>query len=112
MRAEVGFDGRLLDPEGGRGGAELGPVWWQRLVGRKCCVPAEGGTARGLLESGSARELCLRVRPCVDGRRGRPTLSGTRDDAPFFARSIVWNLVRMATTPGGDCLLHYRRADG
>lgn len=105
--ADLSFDGKLLEnpsaaPQG------LIPAWWTRLSARRRSTRVEAATVRALLEDDAVDELCLRVRPCVDGRAGSPTLSGP-GDAPFFTRSITWTLVRMATTPEGDCLLHYRR---
>lgn len=104
--ADLSFDGKLL--EGVPPAVEPLPVWWTRLLARRRSVRAETGTVRALLETDSVAELCLRVRPCVDGRMGQGTLSGP-GDAPFFTRSITWALARMAATPQGDCLLHYRR---
>ena len=109
--ATISLDGRLLDAEDAPA-REPGPGWWVKLLGRKRCRVAVADTARTLLEAGDVDELCLRVRPCVDGRHSQPTLSGPPGDAPFFARSITWDLVRMGTPAGGDCLLRYRRVDG
>ena len=109
--AEISFDGKLLRPAE-HPGREAGPAWWKRLLALRCCVWADIDLPPALFDFGQVDELCLRVRPCVDGRRGQPTLSGPAEDAPFFARSITWDLVRMGTTAGGDCLLHYRRMRG
>ncbi len=108
--AEISFDGKLLEAAD-HPHPTPGPAWWAKLLKRRS-VPADPAQTRGLLDAGRVDELCLRVRPCVDGRRNQPTLSGPAENAPFFARSIAWNLVRMATTAEGDCLLHYRRAGG
>ena len=109
--AEISFDGKLLDPAKG-GAAGPVPAWWTRLLARKRSQPADAATARALFDAGRVSELCLRVRPCVDGRPGQPALSGAGNSVPFFTRSISWELLRMATPVDGSCLLHYRRADG
>lgn len=108
--AEISFDGKLLNtaPQPER---EPLPKWWLRLLARKHSVPAQATIVRDLLEAGRADELCLRVRPCVDGRSGQPSLSGPGGKPVFFERSIIWELVRMGTTAEGDCLLHYQRAN-
>ena len=106
--AEISFDGTLLEGEPPAAGPF--PAWWTRLLARRRSVRVEAGVVRTLLEAGSVDELCLRVRPCVDGRAGQPTLGGVVGDAPFLTRSITWTLARMATTADGGCLLHYRRA--
>ena len=60
---------------------------------------------RALLEAGLADELCLLVRPVVDGRRGSASLSGV--GGAFFPASVACRLLRMEPL-GDECLLHYR----
>ena len=60
---------------------------------------------RALLDAGLVNDLCLLVRPRVDGRRGADTLSGP-PTPEWFPRSISCRLRRMEVH-GGGCLLHY-----
>ena len=107
--AEISFDGKLLEGEPPARGPL--PAWWNRLLARRRSVRVEAAAVRAMLAAGRVDELCLRVRPCVDGRAGRPTLGGVVGGSPVFDRSITWTLLRMAATPDGGCLLHYRRME-
>lgn len=60
---------------------------------------------RALLDARMVDELCLRVRPLIDGRRGSATLSG--EGGAFFPASVACRLRRMETF-GDECFLHYR----
>ena len=64
---------------------------------------------RGLLEAGLADELCLCVRPRIDGRRGGATLSGVGGE--FFPASVACRLVKMEVA-GDECFLRYRVVEG
>lgn len=114
LSAEISFDGKLLSGGGGTGAAEALPAWWTRLLARKSSrLAVSGAEARAMLEGGSVGELCIRVRPCIDGRLDQPALSGAEGrGVPFLAGTITWELVRMAAAADGSCLLHYRRAGG
>lgn len=61
---------------------------------------------RALLVDGMVNEIHLAVRPCIDGRRDSPTLSGP-PTPEFFPRSLACRLLRMETRDG-ECLLRYR----
>ena len=63
------------------------------------------GLFRALLDRAQVDELCLCVRPRIDGRRGAATLSGP--GGGFFPASVACRLVRMEVR-GGECFLHYR----
>ena len=68
---------------------------------------------RALLEASLVDDLCLLVRPRINGRRRADTLSGPPTPG-WFPRSISCRLRRMEVF-GGDCFLHYmvvRRAKG
>ncbi len=60
---------------------------------------------RRLWDGNLVDELCLRVRPRIDGRRGAATLS----DVPgkYFPASIHFRLLTMEVL-GDECLLRYR----
>ena len=76
----------------------------QATVTRVVCL---GGPVlfRRLFDENLVAEICLLVRPTIDGRRGAATLSGVAGD--FFPASIRCRLLKME--PRGDgCLLHYR----
>ena len=67
------------------------------------------GLFRELLEAGLMDELCLCVRPRIDGRRGTATLSGVGGD--FFPASVACRLTKMEVA-GDDCFLRYRVRQG
>ena len=60
---------------------------------------------RALLKAGLADELCLCVRPRIDGRSGVGTLSGVGGE--FFPVSVACRLVKMEVV-GHECFLRYR----
>ena len=60
---------------------------------------------RRLFDERVVTEICLLVRPTIDGRRGAATLSGVPGE--FFPASIRCRLLKIE--PRGDgCLLRYR----
>ena len=67
------------------------------------------GLFRGLLEAGLVDELCLCVRPRIDGRRGTGTLSGV--GGGFFPASVACRLTKMEVA-GDECFLRYRVRQG
>ena len=60
---------------------------------------------RRLFDAALVDEVCLRVRPRIDGRRGAATLSGAPGE--YFPASIPLRLLKMEVR-GGECVLHYR----
>lgn len=74
------------------------------MVGTLLCFGG-AGLFRVLLEAGWADEMCLCVRPRIDGRRGMATLSGVNGD--FFPASVACRLVKMEVVED-ECFLRYR----
>ncbi len=79
-------------------------LWAQPDVRRVVCL---GGPAlfRRLFDEDLVAEMCLLLRPTIDGRRGAATLSGVPGE--FFPASIRCRLLKMETR-GDGCLLRYR----